>query len=169
MNNFVKRIWFGALLRPQCWICAAVNHQIVGGAIAVLLFLLTGWFATAGFVALFVFLFMVHLIIFPERPILCRWRTKRSLLQFMLPTLPDGTGKTANANASSSELSHATPTVFAKRYGRTAKCSDMTTACAATAFFWLSLIPLHGPLSATDLKTGVFWDGNSAIMFLPNG
>lgn len=64
MNNFVKRIWFGALLRPQCWICAAVNHQVVGGAIAVLLFLLTGWFATAGFVALFVFLFMVHLIIF---------------------------------------------------------------------------------------------------------
>ena len=41
MNNFVKRIWFGALLRPRCWICAAVNHQIVGGAIAVLLFLLT--------------------------------------------------------------------------------------------------------------------------------
>ena len=67
MNNFVKRIWFGALLRPQCWICAAVNHQVVGGAIAVLLFLLTGWFATAGFVALFVFLFMVHLIIFPEK------------------------------------------------------------------------------------------------------
>ena len=67
MNNFVKRIWFGALLRPQCWICAAVNHQIVGGAIAVLLFLLTGWLATAGFVALFVFLFMVHLIIFPEK------------------------------------------------------------------------------------------------------
>lgn len=67
MNNFVKRIWFGALLRPRCWICAAVNHQIVGGAIAVLLFLLTGWFATAGFVALFVFLFMVHLIIFPEK------------------------------------------------------------------------------------------------------
>lgn len=112
MNNFVKRIWFGALLRPQCWICAAVNHQVVGGAIAVLLFLLTGWFATAGFVALFVFLFMVHLIIFPEKPIPCRWRTKRSLLQFMLPTLPDGTGKTANANASSSELSHATPTVL---------------------------------------------------------
>lgn len=80
MNNFVKRIWLGALLRPQCWICAAVNHQIVGGTVAVLLFLLTGWFATAGFVALFVFLFMVHLIIFPEKTYTLQMEDKTLLI-----------------------------------------------------------------------------------------
>lgn len=157
------------MLRPQCWICAAVNHQIVGGTVAVLLFLLTGWFATAGFVALFVFLFMVHLIIFPEKTYTLQMEDKTLLIAIYASDFLRRHRKDSKRKRFIIRTIACHADGFAKRYGRTAKYSDMTTACAATAFFWLSLIPQHGPLSATDLKTGVFWGGNSAIMFLPNG
>lgn len=168
MNNFVKRIWFGALLRPQCWICAAVNHQIVGGAIAVLLFLLTGWFATAGFVALFVF---------------CLWYILSSFRKDLYSA--DGGQnalycnlcfrlcQTAQERQQTQTLHHQNYRMPRRRFCETvwpdSEVFGYDDSLCRYGIFWLSLIPLHGPLSATDLKTGVFWDGNSAIMFLPNG
>ena len=60
-----KKLCFGALLKPGCWGCAAFNHQVVGGWIAVILFALVGRFYVAAGVALFVVLFMMHLIVSP--------------------------------------------------------------------------------------------------------
>lgn len=68
MNSVkLKKLCFGALLNPAAWGCAAFDHQVVGGWIAVLLFCIIGWFHTAAWVALWVLLFMIHLIICPAQ------------------------------------------------------------------------------------------------------
>lgn len=66
MNSVkLKKLCFGALLKPTAWGCAAFDHQVVGGWIAVLLFCIIGWFNVALGVALCVVGFMLHLIVFP--------------------------------------------------------------------------------------------------------
>lgn len=66
MNSVkLKKLCFGALLNPAAWGCAAFDHQVVGGWIAVLLFCIIGWFNVALGVALCVVGFMLHLIVFP--------------------------------------------------------------------------------------------------------
>lgn len=68
MNSVkLKKLCFGALLNPNCWGCAVLNHQVIGGWVAVLLFCIIGWMHTAAWVALFVVLFMIHLIIYPTQ------------------------------------------------------------------------------------------------------
>ena len=68
MNSVkLKKLCFGALLNPAAWGCAVFDHQVVGGWIAVLLFCIIGWFHTAAWVALWVLLFMIHLIICPAQ------------------------------------------------------------------------------------------------------
>ncbi len=68
MNSVkLKKLCFGALLNPAAWGCAAFDHQVIGGWIAVLLFCVIGWFHTAAWVALWVLLFMIHLIICPAQ------------------------------------------------------------------------------------------------------
>lgn len=68
MNSVkLKKLCFGALLNPAAWGCAAFDHQVIGGWVAVLLFCLIGWFHTAAWVALLVLLFMIHLIICPAQ------------------------------------------------------------------------------------------------------
>lgn len=62
-----KKLCFGTLLKPDCWGCAVLNHQVVGGWVAVLLFCIIGWFNTAAWVGLFVILFMMYLIISPAQ------------------------------------------------------------------------------------------------------
>ncbi len=80
MNNFGKKLWFGALLNPLCWLCAAANHQVIGGFVAVTLFLLIQWYITAGWVALFVILFMAYLVITPEKAYTLQMADKRLLI-----------------------------------------------------------------------------------------
>ena len=66
MNSVkLKKLCFGALLNPAAWGCAAFDHQVIGGWIAVLLFCIIGWFNVALGVALCVVGFMLHLIVFP--------------------------------------------------------------------------------------------------------
>lgn len=66
MNSVkLKKLCFGALLNPAAWGCAAFDHQVIGGWVAVLLFCIIGWFNVALGVALCVVGFMLHLIVFP--------------------------------------------------------------------------------------------------------
>ena len=42
MNYFIKSLWFGALLSPQCWRCACLRNPMMPLLIAAVLFFLTG-------------------------------------------------------------------------------------------------------------------------------
>lgn len=69
MNNFVKKLWFKALLYRKCWLCA-VQKQGVGSCLALLiLLLLIGCFPAMGIVLLFMLGIILYQIITPKKVI----------------------------------------------------------------------------------------------------